>query len=125
MCRPFVTGMPHHTRAPSGSPVFRIAAAGELGTSRVPALSVILMPEEGDTVGLGACGGGGFVRVCPVVLALASRRTTHIYDDVERGLRGSGGFPRIRNPCVSASSAQSVFYFTVFSLNYTFSTFFR
>jgi hypothetical protein len=28
--------MSHHTEATSGSPVFRIAAAGELGTSRVP-----------------------------------------------------------------------------------------
>jgi len=35
--------MPHHTWAPSGSPVFRIAAAGELGTSRVGALSVLVM----------------------------------------------------------------------------------
>ncbi len=47
---------------------------------------------------------GGFVRVCPVVLALASRRTTQNYRDVERGLRGFDGFPRIRNPCASASS---------------------
>ena len=85
--------MPHHTGASSGSPVFSIAAAG--ATSRGCALSVLLMQEEGGTVGFGAGGGlgfvflwGCFVRVRIVVLALASRRTMQNYHDVERGLRG-------------------------------------
>ncbi len=72
-----MTGISHHTEATSGSPVFRIAAAdfGELRTSRIPALSVLLMQEQRGTVGFGACGGlgfaflGGLVRVCTVVLA--------------------------------------------------------
>ena len=54
-----MTGMPHHTKATSGSPVFSIAAAG--ATSRGGALSVLLMQEEGGTVGFGAGGGLGFV----------------------------------------------------------------
>ena len=56
-----VTGTAHHTGAPSGSPVFRIAAAGELDTSRGSALSVLLMQEVRGTVGFGAGGGLMFV----------------------------------------------------------------
>jgi hypothetical protein len=51
-----VTGIPHHTEAPSGSPVFSIAAP-ILGTAHfagVPALSVLLMQERRCTVGFGA-----------------------------------------------------------------------
>jgi len=49
--------MPHHTGAPSGSPVFRIAADGELRTSRGSALSVLWVQERRGTVGFGAGGG--------------------------------------------------------------------
>ncbi len=51
---------------------------------------------------------GGVLFEC-VVLALPSSRATKNYHDVERGLRGFGGFPRIRNPCASASSVSSAF----------------
>ncbi len=39
------------------------------------------------------------------------RGWTQIYRDGEHGWRGFDGFSRIRNPCVSASSAQSVFHY--------------
>jgi len=74
--------MPHHTEASSGSPVFSIAAADiGNGTSRVSALSVLLMQEQGCTVGFGA-GGGGIVRVKTVVLTFASRSETQICRDL-------------------------------------------
>ncbi|MBU4221211.1 MAG: hypothetical protein KKD46_03550 [Euryarchaeota archaeon] len=52
-----VTGMPHHTKAPSGSPVFSIAAAGALRGYAFRSLDV----GGGGTVGFGAGGGLGFV----------------------------------------------------------------
>jgi len=64
--------MPHHIKAPSGSPVFSIAAAGALRGKRA---FRSLDAGTGGTVGFGAGGGQGlvllwgFVRVWPVVLA--------------------------------------------------------
>ncbi|MBU4221210.1 MAG: hypothetical protein KKD46_03545 [Euryarchaeota archaeon] len=55
-----MNGTLHHTEAPSGSPVFSIAAAGAL-RARVGELSVLLVQEKGGTVGFGAGGGLGFV----------------------------------------------------------------
>jgi len=52
-----VTGMPHHSKATSGSPVFRIAAAGALRRYAFRSLDA----GKGGTVGFGAGGGLGFV----------------------------------------------------------------
>jgi hypothetical protein len=52
--------MPHHPKAPSGSPVFRIAAAGALRGYAFRSLDA----GEGGTVGIGA---GGAAGVCFIV----------------------------------------------------------
>jgi len=55
-----VTGIPHHPRAPSGSPVLSIAAAGHFTST---ALWVLLVQDKRGTVGFGAGGGGAGVCV--------------------------------------------------------------
>ncbi|MDP3104999.1 MAG: hypothetical protein Q8M95_10385 [Candidatus Methanoperedens sp.] len=79
--------MPHHNKAASGSPVLRIAAAdiGEVRTSRVPALSVLLMQGQRCTVGFGAgvgagvCVFRGFSEVVMLYLCLSMELSKHAF----------------------------------------------
>ncbi len=84
--------MPHNTEAPSGSPVFSIAAAGALRGYAFRSLDAGAERHGGiwSRWGAGVCvfRGEGFVRVRPVILALALRRTKQNYHDGEHGLRG-------------------------------------
>jgi len=79
-----VTGIPHPTGVPSGSPVFSIAAAGARGG----ALSVLLKQEERGTVGFGAGGAGVcvfyeggvlFMSVRVICVICVSSYAPHIY----------------------------------------------